>query len=250
MTSETGPTTLVDADGFPWQTVMQLAVNADMDDVRRELEAQLLAARAAGCKPSHLSGYYGTVFCRPDLSAILLAAAQKHWIPAPVVELTPELIDRFRQEGYPVDETMVRLITNYPLPKLDDLQLFPVAASYESTRDGLCELLMSIRPGLTQIVCHPAVESEGLKRLTPQWQHRVWTLQALGDPKVQETAANEQIVFTTWREVMRRFEQGVPAAHKGEPTEPTGDDVTQLGQQEEPFGAEAAPANGQSRPSE
>src|SRR5690606_29648863 len=163
---------------------------AETDDVRRELEAQLLAARAAGFKPSHLSGYYGSVFCRPDLCAVILAAAQKHWIPAPVVELTPELIERFHRQGFPVDETMVHLITNYPLPKLDDLQRFPAGETYEATRDAYCELLRAIRPGLTQIVCHPAVESEGLKRLAPDWQHRVWTLQALADEKVRETVAS------------------------------------------------------------
>jgi predicted glycoside hydrolase/deacetylase ChbG (UPF0249 family) len=251
LTSEHGPTTLVDADGFPWQTVMQLAVNAEMDDVRRELEAQLLAARAAGFKPSHISGYYGTVFCRPDLTAVVLAAAQKHWIPAPVVELTPELIDRFRQQGFPVDETVIQLITNYPLPKLDDLQRFPAADTYEATRDAWCELLTMIRPGLTQIICHPAVESEGLKRLTPDWQHRVWTLQALSDDKVQEALAREKIQFTTWREIMHRFEQGVPAEHASqsrpaEPTEPAVGDLSPLIQ---PVPAGAA-SNDQVRPSE
>jgi predicted glycoside hydrolase/deacetylase ChbG (UPF0249 family) len=209
-TSEQGPTTLVNAEGYPWQNVVQLAVSADPEDVRRELDAQILMARAAGFSPSHLSGYYGTAFSRPDVAEVFLGAAQKYWIPAPVVELTPELIERFRAQGFPVDERMIRLITNYTLPKLDDLQHFPVAETYEQTRDNFCQLLTLIPPGLTQIMCRPAVESEGLKRLTPDWQQRSWTKQALQDEQVLETIKSQQILLTTWRDVMHRFEQGTP----------------------------------------
>jgi hypothetical protein len=250
MTSEQGPTTLVNADGFPWQNVTQLAVNADMEDVRRELDAQLLMARAAGFNPSHLSGYYGTCFCRTDLSAVFLAAAQKYWIPAPVVELTPELIDRFRRQGYPVDDEMIRLITLYPLPKLDDLQLFPVGETYEDTRDRFCELLTAIPPGLSQIVCRPAVESEGMKRLTPEWQHRAWTAQALGDEKVLETIATQKIIFTTWREVMQRFEQGSPVVQQELPSEPSIGGDASFGDSLEPSPGRGEPIGEQGEPSE
>ena len=210
LTSERGPTSLVNADGYPWQNVVQFVVNAEAEDVRRELDAQMMAARAAGFTPSHLSGYFGTAFSRQDLTAVFLAASQKYWIPAPVVELTPDLAERFRREGYPIDETMLQLIANYPLPKLDDLQLFPVAESYDQTRDNFCQLLTLIPPGLTHIMCRPAVETEGMRRLTPDWQQRAWTAQALADEKVRETIASQQIILTNWREVMYRFEQGTP----------------------------------------
>ena len=209
-TSEQGPTSLVSADGLPWQNVVQLVVNAQAEDVRNELDMQMMAARAAGLNPTHLSGYFGTAFSRQDLATVFLAASQKYWIPAPVVELTPELIDRFRSQGYPVDEAMIQLIGNYPLPKLDDLQSFPVASTYEQTRDNFCELLTILAPGLTQITCRPATETEGMKRLTPDWQQRAWTAQALTDEKVLKTIAAQQIIFTNWREIMSRFEQGSP----------------------------------------
>jgi chitin disaccharide deacetylase len=212
LTSEQGPTTLVNADGFPWQNVVQFVVSADAEDVRRELDAQVMAARAAGLVPSHISGYYGTALSRQDLTAVFLAASQKYWIPAPVVELTPELVERFRREGYPIDDATVQLIANYPLPKLDDLQPFPQGSSYEQTRDNFCELLTLLQPGLTQIMCRPALESEGLKRLTPDWQQRSWTEQTLSDPKVREMLETHQVILTNWREVMQRFEGGTPFA--------------------------------------
>jgi predicted glycoside hydrolase/deacetylase ChbG (UPF0249 family) len=210
LTTEHGPTTLVNAEGFPWQNVVQFVVSVEADDVRRELDAQMMAARMAGLTPSHMSGFYGTAFSRPDLAGVFLAASQKYWIPATVVELTPELIERFRREGYPVDETMVQLIANYRLPKLDDLQYFPPGATYEQTRDSFCELLKALPPGLTQVMCRPAVATPGTMRLTNDWQQRAWTAQALADGKVLEVLKSEQIILTNWRDIMHRFERGTP----------------------------------------
>jgi hypothetical protein len=210
LSSEQAPTTLVDADGYPWKNVMQLAVSADPEDMKREVDAQIARARAKGVPISHLSGYHGTCFCRADLASVLLAASQKYWLPVPVVDLTPELIDRFQRQGYPVDATMVDLITNYPLPKLDDLQLAPYGETYEQTLEKMCALVKSLKPGLTEIVCQPSVESDGLKRLTPEWQNRVWMRQVLSDPVFLQTLKDEQIALTNWREIMRRFEGAGP----------------------------------------
>ncbi len=206
LSSEQGPTTLVDADGYPWHTVVQMAVATDPEDFKRELDAQIIRARAMGLSLTHMTGFHGTAFCRPDLAAVLLSASQKYWLPVPVVELTPELIARFQRQGFPVDEQMVRAISDYPLPKLDDIQVVPVGNTYEETRDYLCQMLTMLRPGLTEIISHPAVESEGLKRLTPAWQQRVWANQALADEKVRRTLSEQRIVVTDWRKIMQRFE--------------------------------------------
>jgi hypothetical protein len=63
---------------------------------------------------------------------------------------------------------------------------------------------------LTEIVCQPSVESDGLKRLTPEWQNRVWMRQVLSDPVFLQTLKDEQIALTNWREIMRRFEGAGP----------------------------------------
>ena len=208
LASHDSTSSLVDGDGFPWKTVFQLACFATPEDVERELHAQIGRARTAGIPLTHLSGYYGTVFARTDLAAILLRTSQKYWIPTPVVELTPELIQRFREQGFPLSEDLIELVRNYPLPKVDDIQFMPVASTYEEKRDGLCQLLQNLPPGLIQMVIHPAVASPGLERLTSDWQQRVWEHQLLKDEMVQQTLQEQGIQTTNWREIMRRFEGG------------------------------------------
>ncbi len=182
---------LTNAEGLPWKTVYQLACSATADDVAAELQAQIARARAAGLPLTHLSGYYGTVFCRTDLAAVLLKTSQKFWIPTPVVELTPAHLERFRGQGFPLQDDLVELVRNYPLPKVDDIRFLSRADDYQQKRDALCRLLSSLEPGLTELVFHPAVASPGLERMTEE--ERSWERDVLMDDEVQMTLKAQRI---------------------------------------------------------
>jgi predicted glycoside hydrolase/deacetylase ChbG (UPF0249 family) len=223
LTSELGHTTLVDALGQPWKSVVQLTSHATAQDVKTELDAQILKAQQAGLTPTHLSSYYGTVFSRVDLASVFLGAAKKYWIPATLVELTPEMAQHFREQGYPIDDAMVELIANYPLPKVDDLQMSPVADSYEAKTEAFIEMLRTLQPGLTEIIMLPAVESRGLQYLGANWQQRAWDAKLLADPRVAEAMSSEKIIVTNWREIMERFE-GVKPFELREATDEQGED--------------------------
>lgn len=219
LTTGMGHTTLVDADGMPWRNVVQLALNADVGDVAQEIDAQLRRARLAGIEVTHLAGYYGTILSRADLAEVFLDASRKHWIPAPVVEVTPELIDDFRRRGYPIDDEIIHLVNNYPMPKLDDLKFSPTASTYEEKKKLFIELLGSLTPGLTQIVLQPSVDSAGLRLMAEDADQRVWDAELLADPDVDAAMQKLGVELTNWRELMRRFEMsdgGRAAAAKAE----------------------------------
>ena len=210
LTPRRGPTSLVDADGRPWKSAVQFALSATIQDVKAELDAQIEFARTSGIQPTHLTGYYGVVFSRADVAEVFVGAARKYWIPAPVVELTPELAEHFRREGFPVDDQMLELVTGYPLPKVDDLQISPVVESYEEKLAAFQDYFQSMQPGLTLLILRPAVESPGLKWTGPGWRQRVWDAEILADEAFWNSAAKAEIVFTNWREIMGRFEGRTP----------------------------------------
>ncbi len=91
---------LVGANDFLWQLPVQTMVNATAEDVERELRAQINRARASGLEPSHLTTHLGTLVTRPDFMEVYLRIARQEWIPAMIVEVTPEQIERFRARGF------------------------------------------------------------------------------------------------------------------------------------------------------
>jgi hypothetical protein len=195
---------------------MQAVMTAQVEDVEREFHAQLRRAREAGIRISHLSSCYGAVFARTDLAERFLRLSIKYWIPADVVELTPEHIERFRQEGFELSDQLIQLVQDYPLPKLDDIQFAPLTDTYEQKRDQFCQMIRDMPPGLTQVVLTPAAESPGLAGISTLWEQAVWESRLLDDQQVQCVFREEAVIFTNWREIMRRYQGQRPAVEEAE----------------------------------
>ena len=204
---------LVDVDGYLWPATIQSMVNATASEVELELRHQIERSRRSGLQPTHLATHIGTLFTRLDLAEVYLRMAQEYWIPAVVIEITPDHIDRFRRMGYPLPAELVDLIARYPLPKIDDLQIVGVAEQYEQKRQQLVSMFQGLKPGLTQIDLLPAIESDALARIDPQAQQRVWDARLIGDEVIRNTMEAEGIRLTDWREIMERFSGLAPRSN-------------------------------------
>lgn len=201
---------LVDQQGYLWTTTTQTLVSAAPADVESELHAQILHANLAGMRPTHLTTHLGTLYSRADLVEVYLKLAQSYWIPAVIIELTPDQLDRFRSMGFPLPDELVAAVQAYPLPKLDDLQFVESAESYEAKKAAFLELVDGLQPGLTSIALHPAVDEPALRRIVDNAEQRVWDLQLLVDPDIRDRLNAADVTLTTWQEIMDRFEGRVP----------------------------------------
>jgi len=216
---------LIDENGYLPGSLRRLEMNASPEAVEHELRAQIDRCLKAGIRPTHLMTHKGVLFARHDLAEIYMRLAQEYWIPAVVIEVSPQMQEEFSRFGLPMDQALVEAIGKYPLPKLDALRIVPDADTYEQKREALLQLIAELPPGLTQIHFRPAEESNALKRLTPRWQQMAWDRELLLDPQVRQQFAAQGIVLTDWREVMKRFEGELPApvlkegAPAGEPEE-------------------------------
>lgn len=207
---------LVGADDFLWQLPVQTMVNATAADVERELRAQINRARTAGLQPSHLTTHLGTLVTRPDFMEVYLRIARQEWIPAMIVEVTPEQVARFRAQGFPLPDDVIALLENYPLPKVDDLRFIAPAESYAAKKRDFLKLIGELSPGITQIAFTAAEESPALARIVPDSEQLVWDYQLMSDPEIRAALSEQGVVITDWREIMRRFE-GRPELSEAKP---------------------------------
>ncbi|MCA9100378.1 MAG: polysaccharide deacetylase family protein [Planctomycetales bacterium] len=198
---------LVDEDGYLWRSVMGVATHASGEEVEREIRAQVERALSRGIKPSHIDTHMGTLYARPDYTAAYMKVAEEYHIPAMVIEMTPYTIEKFRKQGYPMDERMLELIKNYPLPKLDDFGSIAPAPTYEEKVDTFYQQIRDLQPGITELIFHPSVLTDGLQKITNSWQQRAWEAEMFHDPKVRQFLESEGIVFTNWKEMLRRFDE-------------------------------------------
>jgi predicted glycoside hydrolase/deacetylase ChbG (UPF0249 family) len=198
---------LIDKEGYLFRSVIGVAMSASPEEVETELRAQIDKALKVGPRPGHIDTHMGTLFARPDYTQVYLKLAEEYRIPAMAIEMTPETTEKFVKQGYPMSDEMVNVLANYKLPKLDDFHAAPEGKTYEEKKENFYALVQSMKPGLHEMIFHPSVESEGLRKITGSWQQRVWEAKMFADPSVQRFLEGQGVQFTNWKEIMRRFDE-------------------------------------------
>lgn len=206
LTSATEAPSLLDEEGKLWHEVIQVVQNATPEDVEKEIRAQLQQAIDWGYRPDHLDTHMGTLYGSHFFTASYLKVAEEFEIPAMVLDFeNPEIIQGFKDAGYPINEEMIAMVNAYSLPKLDFFASAPNAKTYEEKKGSFQELVKSLKPGLSEIIFHPSELTDNLKSITNSWQQRSWEAQMFGDPEMIQFFENQGIIFTNWKEIMQRF---------------------------------------------
>jgi predicted glycoside hydrolase/deacetylase ChbG (UPF0249 family) len=152
---------LLDGDGgFP-RTLDDLWDHADTDEVRRECRAQVERAIYWGFDVSHLSAHLAALDFRPEFFDVALELAVEFGLPLRLPAASAE-----HQWGFPFRA----LAASEGVVSPDYL----VRVGHgKSTRSALDQLLTDLRPGVTEVVLRPALDTEELRAVAPDWPARV-----------------------------------------------------------------------------
>jgi hypothetical protein len=199
---------LLDPQGKMWKSVPEVVRNASPQEVEIEIRAQIALMKSIGHTPSHIDTHMGTLYGSPEFVKVFLKIAEDYQIPANAIDLSnKEVLDYYRSAGYPITAEVVEMVKNYKLPKLDNFTSVPDGKTYEDKKTNFIKLVKSLKPGLTEIIFHPSVETENLKTITGSWQQRVWEAQMFSDPEIINFFAENNIQLTNWKEIMDNFDR-------------------------------------------
>ena len=151
---------LLDGDGgFP-RTVTDVWEHADVEEVRRELRAQVERAILWGFDVSHLDSHMGTLQLRPEFFDVYLELAVDFGLPLRLSGASSE-----RAIGFPFRRLAAEEGVVFP-----DHFVTVRGVGSRSTIEGV---IGSLRPGVTEVYVHPAVDAPELRALAGDWESRV-----------------------------------------------------------------------------
>jgi chitin disaccharide deacetylase len=152
---------LLDGDGgFP-RTLRDLWDHADLDEARRELRAQVERAILWGFDVSHLDSHLGTLQLKPEFFDIYVDLALDFGLPIRLSGASTE-----RTIGFPFRKLAAEEGVVFP----DQLVTVPGVGSRRQIERAVYDL----RPGVTELYVHPAIDTPELRALTPEdWAARV-----------------------------------------------------------------------------
>jgi len=151
---------LVGGDGgFP-RTLQDVWDHADLDEVRRECRAQIERAILWGFDVSHIDAHMGTLQIRPEFFDAYLDMAIEFRLPLRMVGPGME-----EYLGFPARDVAQEAGVVFT----DELLWVPRVGSRRMLEDHLG----SLKPGVTEMLLHPAVDSPELRAIAPDWEARV-----------------------------------------------------------------------------
>ena len=154
------PSLLGGDGGFP-RTMEDVWDHADLDEVRRECRAQIERAILWGFDVSHLDAHMGTLQLRPEFFDVYLELALEFGLPLRMVGANVERYMGFPARAVAADEGAVFT---------DHFRYVGGVGSRETFERDFATL----RPGVTEFLLHPAVDSAELRSLaTDDWESRV-----------------------------------------------------------------------------
>jgi len=152
------PSLLDGNGGFP-RTVEDTWDHADLDEVRRECRAQLERAILWGFDVSHLDSHMGTLQLRADFFDVYLELAVDFGLPLRMAGASAERVIGFPYRRLAAEEGVV----------------FPdhLITTRVGSRRIIEKVLLDLRPGVTEVFLHPAVDTDELRSSHPDWATRV-----------------------------------------------------------------------------
>lgn len=178
------PSLLGGDGGFP-ATAVDLHDHADPDEVRRECRAQVDRATLYGLTPTHLSVHGDALFAAPALFDVLCELAADERLP---LRLPPR--DAAERLGFP----LYRLADDAGIVRPD--AVLPASAALGDP----AAFVEQLAPGVTELVCRPALDSDELRAIAPDADRRVADLDGLlAFGGLADTLSRAGVELVGWR---------------------------------------------------
>ena len=150
------------------------------EEVLAEVRAQLRRFRELmGRDPTHMDSHHHS---HRESGAVLDALCTLAWETGMAVRNNaPEVCDRLKREGIRTNDHFVE-------------EFFDKGV----TREALVRILGELKPGTTELMCHPAVVDQELRDTSSYAEPRTKELEVLTDPDIRQVVQASGIQLTTF----------------------------------------------------
>lgn len=190
---------LVDSQGYFFKTRQEVLNNALLQEVKKELCAQIDRALSFGLQPSHLDSHMYTLGASQELLAIYREVGELYELP---VMLNSELITEV--SGIPETDLDIDnevLIDGIFLGNFKDYKEGKLAEYYSNS-------IRTLEPGLNMLLIHPAFDDPEMQSITKDHPNfgatwRQIDLEYFSSLKCKTLLKEQGIKMISWKEIKK-----------------------------------------------
>jgi hypothetical protein len=209
---------LVDKEGAMWKSVLDVVMHASPDEVYKEIKSQLDRSRTAGWEPTHFDSHMGTLFASEGFLRKYLQLGIEEKIPVMFpgghnsMIMQTENASLLKKEQ---TDVIGQMLWNAGLPVLDDLHNVSYGFKYPKEKlsdkalqkiatDYYIESFKQLQAGVTMVIMHCTAPTVVFSKISDSGITRKADLLAMQSPELKQYLKDNNIVLTTWRELMQR----------------------------------------------
>jgi predicted glycoside hydrolase/deacetylase ChbG (UPF0249 family) len=197
---------IVDERGYLWPDVASVFAHDRIEEAEAELRAQIDKARAAGIELSHLDSHMGPLHLHADYHQIYLRLARDYRLP---IRLTRRSV--MRRMGFDgILAELDRLGILYP----DHFYVGGPESPAETERFWT-ELVRDLKPGISEIYCHPALARNELRSCARDAEQREADFRFFTSEKARHLLADEGIELIGYKRLRAAMRDGARSESLG-----------------------------------
>ncbi len=205
---------LVTPEGFFPDDTPWVEAKADPADVEKELRAQIGHARKLGLEPTHLDNHmgslYGLVTGRDFLDVVFKICAE-YGLPFRLPRhLSEQYLKTLPEDRVQKIEARTQALVQKGFVLPDYLLTVKHGKTYEETWNRYAAIFRALKPGVTELYMHVAVESPEIKAITNACRQRVWDYRVFKDPKTKALLDSLGVVLISYKPLQELQRQHIP----------------------------------------
>jgi len=194
---------LIDANGYLWAGVRDVATHATPQEVETEIRAQIELARKLGIRFTHLDTHMGTLYARIDYFEVFAKLGKESGVP--ILRIKPS--DNLRRDApVPVIEYLLKNEERFQKEgwfRLDSLLPDPTAGTADPglRKARYHDALRNLKPGVHMLILHPAVLGDETRGATGTAVQRDLDYRIFSDPETVKLIKDLGSQLTGWKDV-------------------------------------------------
>ena len=192
---------LVDENGFFYKSRKELVINADPNEVKRELSAQIDRAIHFGLSPSHLDSHMYSLGASKELFDVYHELGESYKLP---IMLNRQLTEEMSgNKGLFKNSSLNAIVDHVHLGNYKAFENGNLFSFYE-------DALRNLQSGFNILLIHPALNSPEMRSITEnhpnfgaEW--RQIDLDFFTSKKCKDVLIENQIKMITWKDIKKLY---------------------------------------------
>jgi len=193
---------LVDDEGYLWRSVEQVVAHAALEEVEREIRAQVQRALVLGLTPTHLDTHMGTLYATPQFFGAWMRVAEEFNIPPMLVSPESQVAQYMLKTQALALAPILAKLNTLParFPVLDELVMDVDPVELEPRMEAFSEVIRNLKPGVTQIIVHFSCDYPEMSAMDALWaRKRVNDYRIFSSPEMEGLVEAQGVRLIGWR---------------------------------------------------